>query len=225
MREGDTVNVRKRVRYAVGRAVLSSLGWQVEGSVPDAPRFVLLAAPHTTWWDLPIALGVGYVMDLDIVWVGKHTLFEGPFGGFMRWLGGVPVDRRSSHNYVQQISDLIHSRDRIMLMIAPEGTRKANSYWKSGFYWIAHTAQVPIVCAFLDYRRKRGGLGPVISTTGDLKADIAQIRAFYATVTAKHPERFQNVRLREEDAPPAAPPSEGAEGDDASPLRPLVPAE
>lgn len=104
------MNVRKRVRYAVGRAVLSSLGWREEGSVPDAPRFVLLAAPHTTWWDLPISLGVGYVMDLDIVWVGKHTLFEGPFGGFMRWLGGVPVDRRKSHNYVQQIAELIHSR-------------------------------------------------------------------------------------------------------------------
>ncbi|MFO0629757.1 MAG: 1-acyl-sn-glycerol-3-phosphate acyltransferase [Polyangiales bacterium] len=219
------MNVRKKVRYAVGRAVLSSLGWREEGAVPDAPRFVLLAAPHTTWWDLPISLGVGYVMDLDIVWVGKHTLFEGPFGGFMRWLGGVPVDRRSSHNYVQQIADLIHGRERIMLMIAPEGTRGVTSHWKSGFYWIAHTAQVPIVCAFLDYRRKRGGLGPVIHTTGDLKADMGQIRAFYATVTAKYPERFQNVRLREEDAPPAPPADASSDGDDAAPLRPLVPAE
>ena len=223
--DSSEVSERRPVRYWVGRTVLTALGWREEGVVPDVDKYVLIAAPHTSNWDLPITLGIGYTLGIDIVWVGKHTLFEGPFGGFMRWLGGVPVDRRSSHNYVQQISDLIHSRDRIMLMIAPEGTRKANSYWKSGFYWIAHTAQVPIVCAFLDYRRKRGGLGPVIATTGDLKADMAQIRAFYATVTAKHPERFQNVRLREEDAPPAAPPSEGAEGDDASPLRPLVPAE
>lgn len=218
------MNVRKMVRYAVGRAVLSAFGWREEGSVPDAPRFVLLAAPHTAWWDLPFALGVGYVMDLNIVWVGKHTLFEGPFGGFMRWLGGVPVDRRKSHNYVQQIADLIRGSDRIMLMIAPEGTRRANSYWKSGFYWIAHTAQVPIVCAFLDYGRKRGGLGPVITPSGDLRADMEKIRAFYGSVRAKYPERFQNARLREEDEP-APPPADEAAPDGEAPLRPLVTAE
>ena len=218
------MNLRKKMRYAVGRAVLSAFGWREEGSVPDAPRFVLIAAPHTTWWDLPFSLGVGYVMDLDIVWVGKHTLFEGPFGGFMRWLGGVPVDRRSSHNYVQQIADLIRSRDRIMLMIAPEGTRRFTPYWKSGFYWIAHSAQVPIVCAFLDYKRRRGGLGPVITPTGDPRADMDQIRAFYATVTAKHPHLFQNIRLREEDQPAPSSPAEGGD-DPAAPLRPLVTAE
>jgi hypothetical protein len=84
---------------------------------------------------------------------------------------------------------------------------------------------VPIVCAFLDYRRKRGGLGPVITTTGDLKADMAQIRAFYGTVTAKHPERFQNVRLREEDEPPPPRADDAPEGADPLSLRPLVPAE
>lgn len=219
------MNVRKRVRYAVGRAVLSALGWREEGSVPDAPRFVLLAAPHTTWWDLPISLGVGYVMDLEIVWVGKHTLFEGPFGGFMRWLGGVPVDRRASHNYVEQIADLIRSRDRIMLMIAPEGTRKANAKWKSGFYWIASKAEVPIVCAFLDYKRKRGGLGPVITPTGDIRADMERVRGFYATVTAKYPTDFQNIRLREEDDAPPPPVATDASGEEISPLTPLVTAE
>ena len=217
------MSVRRTVRYAIGRAVLSALGWKEEGSVPDAPRFVLLAAPHTTWWDLPISLGVGYVMDQDIVWIGKHTLFEGPFGGFFRWLGGVPVDRRASHNYVQQMADLIRSRDRIMLMLAPEGTRKDTAYWKSGFYWIAKTAEVPIVCAFLDYKRRRGGLGPVITPTDDLKADVAKIRAFYGSVTAKHPERFTNIRFREEAAPPGPPPREG--DNDVEPLRPPVEAE
>lgn len=210
------MSVRRSVRYAVGRAVLSALGWKEEGSVPDAPRFVLLAAPHTTWWDLPISLGVGYVMDLDIVWIGKHTLFEGPFGGFFRWLGGVPVDRRASHNYVQQMAELIHSRERIMLMLAPEGTRKGTAYWKSGFYWIAKTANVPIVCAFLDYKRRRGGLGPVITPSDDLKADVEKIRAFYATVTAKHPDRFHNIRFREEAAPAAAPPRGDGAGDEAA---------
>lgn len=217
------MSVRRTVRYAIGRMVLSALGWKEEGSVPDAPRFVLLAAPHTTWWDLPISLGVGYVMDLDIVWIGKHTLFEGPFGGFFRWLGGVPVDRRASHNYVQQMADLIRSRDRIMLMLAPEGTRKDTAYWKSGFYWIAKTAEVPIVCAFLDYKRRRGGLGPVITPTEDLRADVAKIRAFYGSVTAKHPERFTNIRFREEATPPGAPPREG--DIDVDPLRPPVGAE
>lgn len=217
------MSVRRTVRYAIGRAVLSALGWKEEGAVPDAPRFVLLAAPHTTWWDLPISLGVGYVMDLEIVWIGKHTLFEGPFGGFFRWLGGVPVDRRKSNNYVQQMADLIRSRDRIMLMLAPEGTRKDTAYWKSGFYWIAKTAAVPIVCAFLDYKRKRGGLGPVITPTDDLMADVAKIREFYGSVTAKHPERFTNIRFREEAAAPTPPPREGGDGID--PLRPPVEAE
>lgn len=217
------MSVRRSVRYAVGRAVLSALGWKEEGSVPEAPRFVLLAAPHTTWWDLPISLGVGYVMDLDIVWIGKHTLFEGPFGGFFRWLGGVPVDRRASHNYVQQMADLIRSRERIMLMLAPEGTRKGTPYWKSGFYWIARTAEVPIVCAFLDYKRKRGGLGPMIVPSEDLKADVAKIRDFYATVTAKHPDRFHNIRFREEAAPASASARDGEET--VAPLTPPVEAE
>lgn len=187
------------LRYWVGSTVLKALGWEVEGSAPTVSKYVLVAAPHTTGWDLPITLGVGYVLGLDVTWIGKHTLFEPPWGGFFRWLGGVPVDRRSSLDQVQQMVELIHSRERIALVIAPEGTRGQTSYWKSGFYWIARGAEVPIALGYLDYRRRRGGVGPMFLPGESLDEDVQRIRNFYATVTAKHPEHFSNIRLRARD--------------------------
>lgn len=184
------------LRYWVGRSWLTFFGWKAEGKAPDVPKYVMIAAPHTTNWDLPHMLGVAYVMGFDLNWLGKHTLFEGAKGKFFSWLGGVPVNRTSTRDQVQQIVDHINSVERITLAISPEGTRMRRNYWKSGFYYIALRANIPIACGYLDYGRKVGGVGPIIIPSGDINADAEIIRAFYATVQGKHPEQFNNIAFR-----------------------------
>lgn len=200
---------RARVRYWVGRAVLTALGWKEEGEKPRVPRCVLVAAPHTTNWDLPVSLGLAYVLGIDVKWVGKHTLFEGYKGPFFRWLGGVSVDRTGSKDQVQQLADYIKSQDEVILMIAPEGTRGRAKYWKSGFYYIALAADVPIALSFVDYKRRRGGIGPVFKPSGKLEEDVARIRDFYQGVTARYPEQFGNIEFRPEGERAERPPRRG----------------
>ncbi len=176
-------------------------GWKVEGEVPQVPRAVLIANPHTTNWDMPHMLAVAYQMNIRISWMGKHTLFKGMFGPFMEFLGGVPVDRRKANGAVRQVADRINASDGMWLAIPPSGTREARDYWKSGFYHIARTADVPIVCCYLDFPSKTGGIGPLIHPSGDIKADMDKIRAFYADKRGKYPENESRIRLKEEDEP------------------------
>ncbi len=143
-------------------------------------------------------LAMSYVYGIRVSWIGKHSLFRGPMGPLMRWLGGVPVDRRAAHNAVQQMVDEFARRDELALMIMPEGTRSRADYWKSGFYHIARKAHVPIVLGLLDFKRKVGGLFEAIEPTGDLTADMNRIRAFYDGAMGKYPDDFGPIRLREE---------------------------
>lgn len=188
----------KPLKYWIGKTVLNVFGWEAVGPAPDIKKYVLVAAPHTTSWDLVFTLGVGWTLGFEPTWVGKHTLFEGPFGRFFRYLGGVPVDRRKSLDQVAQIVKLFEERERMVLVIAPEGTRGATPYWKSGFYHIARGAKVPLALGFLDYKKKKGGIGEVFMPSDNLEADVDRIRSFYAGVTAKYPERFSNIRLKSE---------------------------
>jgi 1-acyl-sn-glycerol-3-phosphate acyltransferase len=189
----------------VGRLYLWLSGWRVEGRFPDAAKAVIIAAPHTSNWDLPAMLAIAYVLGIRPAWLGKRELFRWPFGWFMRRLGGVPVDRGARQNLVQQAVDRFGAVDRLHLVIPPSGTRSRATRWKSGFYHIARGARVPIVCAFLDYRRRVGGIGPVLAATGDLAGDMSRIRGFYAGVTGKFPASTTPVRLLEEDeSAPAA---------------------
>ncbi len=188
----------RSVRYWVGRATLDLLGWEVEGAAPEVQKYVIIAAPHTTSWDLPVTLGVAWVLGIDASWAGKHTLFEGPFGWFFRAIGGVAIDRRAKLDQVQQLVKMFQERERMVLVIAPEGTRGATGYWKSGFYWVARGAGVPIALGYLDYARKRGGVGDAFVPGDNLEADVERIRAFYSTVSGKYPERFTNIRFRPE---------------------------
>jgi len=189
----------------MARLYLRLFGWRVEGSLPAGTKAVAIAAPHTTNWDLPHMLAVSYVLGVKPSWLGKRQLFRGAFGWLMRRLGGVPVDRDRRSNLVQQAADYFATVDQLFLVIPPSGTRRRATHWKSGFYHIARQANVPIICAFLDYRRKVGGIGPVLTPSGNVAADMVPIRAFYADVTGKFPELTTPVRLLEEDeAQPAA---------------------
>jgi 1-acyl-sn-glycerol-3-phosphate acyltransferase len=173
-------------------------GWDVVGQVPVGDRFVLVGAPHTSNWDFPFTLAAVYIFRLKISWLGKDTLFKKPFGGVMRWLGGIPVDRTSEQGVVDKIAGQFSESDRLVLAIGPEGTRKKRDYWKSGFYWIAYTAQVPLLCGYLDYAQKKACLGLSFVPTGDIKKDMDRIREFYEGIQGKHPELTTRIRLVDE---------------------------
>jgi 1-acyl-sn-glycerol-3-phosphate acyltransferase len=170
-------------------SVLKIAGWRAEGPVPAIPKFVLVGAPHTSNWDLPYALFVAFVLKAKIYWMGKDSLFRMPFNGLFRWLGGIPVDRSTSHNVVAQTIQQFHRNEKLILTITPSGTRKRVKKWKTGFYHIADGANIPIVLGFLDYRRKTGGMGPVVYPTGDINVDMKTIRSFYDGITGKYPEK------------------------------------
>lgn len=168
-------------------------GWQVQGALaPEARKSVFIAAPHTSNWDLPYTLMVAFVLGLDIRWMGKASLFRWPFGGFMRWLGGIPVDRSRSNDLVAASAQaLAEAPGAMQLIVPPEGTRGKTRYWKTGFYYIAAAARVPIVMAYMDYERKVSGLGPIFVPTGDIEADMARIKTFYAPFKGRNAEQFQ----------------------------------
>jgi hypothetical protein len=140
-------------------------------------------------YHLPYTLFIIFVLRGKIYWLGKESLFRPPFKGFFKWLGGIPIDRSRSKNIVAQSIQQFHQNEKLILTIAPAGTRKRVTKWKTGFYHIAHGANVPIALGFLDYRRKAGGIGPVIYPTGNIDADMKTIRAFYGGITGKFPEK------------------------------------
>lgn len=167
-------------------------GWKVEGSLPaGAQKSVLIASPHTSNCDLPYTLMVAFALRLNIYWMGKEQLFKPPFRGLMMWLGGIPVAREKSSNVVAASVLAIAQVDGpVQLIVPPEGTRDKTRYWKTGFYYIALGAQVPIVMAYMDYKKKISGLGPVFVPSGDLDADMAAIKAFYAPFKGKNADQF-----------------------------------
>lgn len=180
-----------------GQAFLDAAGWTVVGGAPDVKKAVIVAAPHTSNWDLAYALSITWRLGLPIRWMGKHTLFRPPFGAIMRKLGGIPVDRRGRNNAVDAAIKLLEDADELMLLIPPEGTRGVAKRWKTGFYHTAVGAKVPIVLGFLDYEGKRGGLGEVFWPTGDIDADMERIRAFYAGMKGKYPHLQGDIKVRE----------------------------
>jgi 1-acyl-sn-glycerol-3-phosphate acyltransferase len=173
-------------------------GWEAEGARPAARRFVLIAAPHTSNWDLAYLLALSVVLDVKISWMGKHALFRPPLGWIMTRLGGIPVVRHRRGNLVDQMAGAFATTDDLALVVPAEGTRSYVPYWKSGFYHIARTADVPIVMGYLDYARRRGGFGPALIATGDIQTDMDEIRAFYADKVGKYPDAFGEIRLKEE---------------------------
>lgn len=171
--------------------------WRLEINLPASDKYVLLGAPHTSNWDLLYALLIQHAAGIKMHWIGKDDIFRWPIAGLMRWLGGIPVNRRSRNNFVQQVVEVFNRSKELVVAIAPEGTRSATPYWKSGFYHIAHGAGVPIALGFIDYRTRTLGIGPAIVPSGDIRADFAKIRAFYADKLGKRPEKQGEVQLRD----------------------------
>lgn len=174
----------------LGRFTLTLLRWRIEGEFPDHPKLVLIAAPHTSNWDFVIGIAAKLAVGLSASWLGKHTIFKRPFGPFFRWMGGIPVDRSSQHGVVEQIVDFFQNSEKLVLGLSPEGTRKRIEPWKTGFYYIALAAKVPIFPVAFDYGKRAVSLGPVIQPSGDLEKDMQAIRSFYSAAMAKFPQNF-----------------------------------
>ncbi|QDL52861.1 1-acyl-sn-glycerol-3-phosphate acyltransferase [Rhodoferax aquaticus] len=171
---------------------LKVTGWKVEGTLPpDGHKCVLIAAPHTSNWDLPYTLMVAFALRLHIYWMGKEQLFKPGVRSLMMWLGGIPVRRESANNLVAASAQaIVAAQGPLMLVVPPEGTRSKTRYWKTGFYYIALGAKVPIVMAYMDYEKKISGLGPSFMPTGDIAADMVAIKAFYAPFKGKNAAQF-----------------------------------
>jgi len=190
---------------SLGWILLKLGGWEVTGERPKARRMVVVAAPHTSNWDFVWVLAFATHYQLRISWLGKHTLFKAPFGGFMRWLGGIPVYRHAKTNLVEELVTTYGEYDALALTIPPEGTRGQAEYWKSGFYHIARRADVPILLSYLCYEQKIGGFGPEVWTSDDVRADMDKIREFYVGKVGKRAEQNSRIRLREEDESDSTP--------------------
>ena len=176
--------------------LLKILGWTTYGKLPQKEKFVLIFAPHTSNWDLFYGILLIFALKLDAIYVAKKELFRGPFSLLMKWSGGIPVDRSSHSHFVEHMASQFENNKKFVLVLAPEGTRHKKDCWKSGFYYIALKAHVPILLAFIDYERKTGGVGSLIYPTGDMEKDMEVIRNFYLTVKGRYPENASSVVIR-----------------------------
>jgi 1-acyl-sn-glycerol-3-phosphate acyltransferase len=176
----------------LSRLALLLTGWRVAGEAPAVPKYVLIAAPHTSNWDFPVTLMVCFALRLRVYWMGKASLFPPLLGSVMRWLGGIPVNRERSGNLVQGTVDAFAGNPRLTVIVPPEGTRSKVTHWKTGFYYIALGAGVPIALGYLDFRKKEGGIGRMFEPTGDIAADMFEIQSFYAGISGKNPGSFDN---------------------------------
>lgn len=162
------------------------MGWKIDGDLsPQIKKSVVIVVPHTSWHDFYIGAFARKILNLQINFIGKRELFKFPFGWYFRWMGGAPVDRKSNRNTVQQVTELFKSRDEFRLAIAPEGTRKKVDTWKSGFYYIALEAKVPIICVAFDYNVKTVKINLPFYPTGDFPTDLIELKSFYKGVVGK----------------------------------------
>ncbi len=174
--------------HGLAKVLFRLCGWKTEGRVHHPPRFVVIAAPHTSNWDALVMVTAAYIFRVKMMWFVKAEAFFFPLGPIIRCFGGIPIDRTMSHNMVAQAVERFRQSDRFILAVPPEATRKRSTCWKTGFYHIARGAGVPIVLGYLDYRRKVAGLGPAFMPTGDIEADFRAFETFYAAVTPRFPE-------------------------------------
>lgn len=191
------------VRPLLARAYWAFSRYRLRSEPPPAGgSAVLIGAPHTSNWDFVLMLAICWRHGFAPLWLGKHTLFKAPFGGVMRALGGIPVIRDNPGRLVEEIVARVRSGQKFFLVITPEGTRQRGKLWKSGFYRIARDADLPVVLGYVDSATRTAGLGPTIHLTDDVRADMDQVRAFYADKRGIHPEDFTPPLLREERARP-----------------------
>lgn len=165
--------------------VLRAWGWRFEGDLPNVRKAVAIVVPHTSNWDFVVGVLGLFAVGIRVSWLGKHTLFEPPWGRVMRWLGGIPIDRRSSAGAVEQIVELFNESDALLLGLSPEGTRGHVTRWRTGFYHIAHGAGCVIVPIAFDYGSRTIRFGEPLTPSGDMEADFEMLQRFFEGVVGK----------------------------------------
>jgi 1-acyl-sn-glycerol-3-phosphate acyltransferase len=183
---------------AIGRLLLAASRFRIAGALPATPKFVVCVAPHTSNWDFVVGYAAKLAIGVRASWLGKHSLFRGPLGPLLRAMGGIAVDRSAAHGVVAQVVRRFAESPRLVLGVAPEGTRRRVDRWRSGFYHIAHQAGVPIVPVGIDWARRTLRIGDVVSTTGDEAEDLRSLQRFLADAHGKVPENgFPPPRSRQ----------------------------
>lgn len=167
-------------------------GWRVKGRLPDLKKYVVITAPHTSNWDFILGVLARSIMKLKAKYLGKKELFKPPFGFIFRAMGGYPVDRSKHHNLVDAVVEIFNTKEQFILGIAPEGTRKYAPKWKTGFYYIALGAGVPIVMTGFDYANKEVSFAEPFFPTGNIESDMQVFMDHYRNIKGKHPD--QGVR-------------------------------
>ncbi|NOR86076.1 MAG: acyltransferase [Bacteroidales bacterium] len=170
--------------------ILSLAGWKIKGEKPKEKKYVILAAPHTSNWDFPLARLTNSKLEINLKLLMKKSWFIFPLNFIFHWLGAVPIDRSKSGTIIERVVELFKENNEFVFTIAPEGTRSYVESWKTGFYTIAVKANVPILLAYVDYKKKEAGAGPMIYPSGDAQKDFEEMMKFYRTIHPRFPEKF-----------------------------------
>src|SRR5690606_10620788 len=189
------------MRRLIARIFWTFSRWKLVSEPAPTRPALLIGAPHTSNWDLVLMLAIAWKLGVGLRWLGKRSLLAGWRGPIMRALGGIPVDRADASRVVDEIVARIRAGEVFSLVVTPDGTRGGNTRWKSGFYRIARDTDMPVTLGYVDRTTMTTGLGPTLSLSGDIPADMDRIRAFYADKAGFHPERRVEPRLSAEDGP------------------------
>lgn len=181
----------------IARWLLKRVGWRWQGELPKVSHCVIIFAPHTSNWDFVLMVLYKLAMGVQVNFLGKHQIFRWPFGWFFRAMGGIPVVRHQKQDVVEQCTRLFLTTPRLWLAMAPEGTRSKTAYWRTGFYYIALGAAVPVQLAYLDTKTRTLGLGPSLMLSGDIQYDFAQFRIFYSDKQGIRPELASIIAPRD----------------------------
>ena len=186
-----------RLTRPLSRVLLRLFGWRVLGVFPDVAQCVLIVAPHTSNWDFVFGLGAKWALGLRVRFIGKHSLFRFPLGVFMRRVGGIPVDRHSAEGFAERVAKEFESGAPLWLVVAPEGTRRRVTRWKTGFHRIAVAADVPILPIALDYQARAVRALPLYTPSGDYARDLRALAAHFAPAMACQPAKYAPPELEE----------------------------
>jgi len=181
----------------IARGTFAFTGWTFNNQMPThIKQCVMIAAPHTSNWDALYTRLAFVLMGIPVKITIKDSYMRFPYGPFIRYMGGVGINRRPKKDgearpsMVQLMADLFKAHPDFVMLVTPEGTRSLRTKWKTGFYHVAVAANVPIALGYLDYKKKEAGVGKVVYPSGDMKKDMHEIMSFYKDIVGKYPEKF-----------------------------------
>ncbi len=178
------------IKKAIGRFLLWSYRWRVEGEVHNAKKFMVILAPHTSYWDFLTNMGTMLALGVHNRWFVADAFCWWPIGNLMRWLGGIPIDRSCPQDLVSFTISKFADHDELILALYPEGTTRKAEKWKTGFWHIARGAKIPIQFLAVDYKRRVSTFGPVFELSDDTEADMKKIQTYFKDVTPRDSEKF-----------------------------------